>query len=66
MVNPQDSSCEVTPYGNFKKEPENFSQWFMDNSMKNVNRWDKIKEDLKEKEILDKRFGTRSLSPKKK
>ena len=64
IVNPQDSSCEVTPCTDLKKEPENFSQWLMNNSMKNVGRWDKFKEDLRDKEI--KRFGTRSLSPKKK
>ena len=64
IVNPQDSSCEVTPCTDLKKEPENFSQWLMNNSMKNVGRWDKFKEDLRDKAI--KRFGTRSLSPKKK
>ena len=64
-TNPQDSSCEVTPITKTKPEPVSFSKWLIDNSIKNVQEITRIREDFKDKAVLDTRFVTRSLSPKK-
>lgn len=71
--NPQDSSNDVTPntpniarnVEKYRKEPENFSKWLMDNSINNVKNLEKVKENFKGEEKVHKRIFTRSLSPKK-
>lgn len=65
-LNPQDSSSEVTPDGG-KREPETFSRWLMENSIKTVQEWGKLKENMEHNmESLQARGVTRSVSPKKK
>ncbi len=65
MINPQDSSCEVTPNVKTRLEPESFGKWMMENSMKTKEGMERLKENFKGEGLLDKRFVTRSLSPKK-
>ena len=66
MINPQDSSCEVTPNVGTRLDPESFGKWMLDNSMKTKEGMERLKENFKGEGLLDKRIVTRSLSPKKK